>query len=61
MYTSTIAIVGLTSFIIQVFTKVHCHCKESECDCSCYDKIRQILFSNVPTTPTLRRAEPLAQ
>ena len=52
MYTSSIAIVGLTSFIIQLFTKVHCHCKESECDCSCYDKIRQILF---PPTPKLRR------
>ena len=59
MYTSTIAIVGLTSFIVQVVTKVHCHCKESECDCSCYDKIRQFLFSR-PPTPKLTRMEPLA-
>ena len=44
MYTSRIAIVGITSFIVQLFTKVHYHCKESECDCSCYDKIKQILF-----------------
>ena len=58
MYTSTIAIVGITSFIVQVFTKVHCHCKESDCTCSCYDKIRQILF---PPKPVFRRMEPLAQ
>ena len=58
MYTSTIAIVGITSFIVQLFTKVHCHCKESECDCSCYEKFRQVLF---PLKPIVGRIEPLAQ
>ena len=46
MYTSSIAIVGITSFIIQIFSKITCHCKESDCSCSCYDKIRQVLFSS---------------
>ena len=54
MFTSTIAIVGLTSFIVQIFTKVHCHCKESECDCSCFDKIKQILSPQEPQ-PKLRK------
>ena len=65
MYTSTISIVGITSFIVQLFTKVHCHCKESECDCSCYERFRQAFFRQsivtpIPT-PALRRMEPLAQ
>ena len=58
MYTSTIAIVGITSFIVQVFSKITCHCKESDCSCSCYDKIRQVLF---PKSNPFRRMEPLAQ
>ena len=59
MYTSTIAIVGITSFVVQLFTKVHCYCKESECDCSCYDKIRQILFPS-SRQPQLKRMVTLA-
>ena len=58
MFTSSSAIVGLVSFIIQLFTKDRCHCKESECDGSCYDKIRQILF---PPTPKLRRMISIAE
>ena len=62
MYTSTLAIVGVTSLAIQLFTKIHGHCKESECDCSCYDKIRQILFPPKSSLqPRLRRMEPLAE
>ena len=57
-YTSGIAIVGLTSFIIQLFTKVRCHCKESECAYNCYDKIKQIMS---PPTPRLRRMISIAE
>ena len=54
----SIAVVGITNLAVQLFTKIHCHCKESECDCSCYDKIRQILF---PPTPKLKRMVTLVE
>ena len=53
MYTSSIVIAGLTSFIVQLFTKVHCHCNECDYECSCYEKIRQFFFA--PATPKLSR------
>ena len=58
MYTSSIVIVGITSFIVQVFSKITCHCKESDCSCSCDDKIRQVLLSS---PNPINRMEPSAQ
>ena len=61
MYTLSIAIAGITSLVMQLVTKVHCHCQESDCTFSCYDKIRQILSPSNKEQPKLRKMEPLAQ